>query len=253
MLFLSLERQKNKGHTMNLQSILKTELAARSKRNPNYSMRSFAKFLEMDPSLLSKFLNGKRNLSIKTRRKIGEKINLPLNLVEGDKGSDDNLLRYFSDIRYKLILELMNLDEFRPNAEWVSDQLEIPLVTTLTLLEDLQRMKMLSIDEGNNWTNLTNVGEDIIEDEDEGMFMNKTYQKEFFDQVYKALDRVEYEKREHSAVMVATDADMIQEVKQRIASFRSEMLDLLNQSQKKNTVFQLAISFSPLNTASNAS
>ncbi|HAZ13222.1 MAG: hypothetical protein A2X86_00670 [Bdellovibrionales bacterium GWA2_49_15] len=53
---------------------LKAQLAERQGRNPRYSLRSFARFLEIDSSALSKIMNGKRALGQKMMQRMGERL-----------------------------------------------------------------------------------------------------------------------------------------------------------------------------------
>ncbi|WP_413558615.1 DUF4423 domain-containing protein [Bdellovibrio sp. HCB209] len=56
---------------------LEDELARRSQNYPRYSLRAFARHLEVDSSFLSKILNGKRTVTMRTIRMFGERLNLP--------------------------------------------------------------------------------------------------------------------------------------------------------------------------------
>ena len=55
---------------------LQQELERRCQKNPRYSLRSFAKYLEIDPSALSKILNGKRPLGKRLIRRFAFKLAL---------------------------------------------------------------------------------------------------------------------------------------------------------------------------------
>lgn len=55
---------------------LEDELARRSQNYPRYSLRAFARHLEVDSSFLSKILNGKRTVTLRTIRMFGERLNL---------------------------------------------------------------------------------------------------------------------------------------------------------------------------------
>lgn|GEM_PF-5007755 len=55
---------------------LNLELDRRIMRNPRYSLRSFARFLEVDSSALSKMLRGKRPLGRKMIRQLGPRLGL---------------------------------------------------------------------------------------------------------------------------------------------------------------------------------
>ena len=56
---------------------LEDELARRSQNYPRYSLRAFARHLEVDSSFLSKILNGKRTVTLRTIRMFGERLNMP--------------------------------------------------------------------------------------------------------------------------------------------------------------------------------
>ena len=55
---------------------LKAELELRQQRRPQYSLRAFARDLNMSPSTLSDFFHGKLGLSKDRVRHIGTKLNL---------------------------------------------------------------------------------------------------------------------------------------------------------------------------------
>lgn len=56
--------------------MIRHRYAERRLRNPNYSIRAFARDLELSPSHLSEIFNGKEKLSLKTAAKIGPAIGL---------------------------------------------------------------------------------------------------------------------------------------------------------------------------------
>lgn len=56
---------------------LEDELARRSQNSPRYSLRAFARHLDVDSSFLSKILNGKRTVTLRTIRMFGERLNMP--------------------------------------------------------------------------------------------------------------------------------------------------------------------------------
>ena len=57
-----------------LGALLKQELSSRQAKNPQYSLRAFARFLNVDPSYLSKVLHGSRCFSDKTCQEILAKL-----------------------------------------------------------------------------------------------------------------------------------------------------------------------------------
>ncbi len=61
---------------------LQDELSLRQNRNPNYSLRAFARDLEMSPSFLCEFLAGRQGLSLARVRSIGSRLKLENEQIE---------------------------------------------------------------------------------------------------------------------------------------------------------------------------
>jgi len=60
----------------NYRSYLRQMMAEKAKRNPRFSLRAMAQFLEIAPSYLSSVLNGKKNFSFDTATTVAKKLNL---------------------------------------------------------------------------------------------------------------------------------------------------------------------------------
>lgn len=56
--------------------VLMEKFEQKKKNNPSFSLRAFARFLEMSPSKLSQILNSKQGLTIPYAEKICQKLNL---------------------------------------------------------------------------------------------------------------------------------------------------------------------------------
>ena len=76
------------GDVLDFQDWLVSEFTSRCKRNPRYSMRAFAKQLDMDPSSVSQLLSGKRNASKKMVKRITACVGTSDQVIEA-------LLRHF--------------------------------------------------------------------------------------------------------------------------------------------------------------
>lgn len=63
-------------------SFLQDELEKRCKKNPRFSLRAFARTLEVEPSALSKILHGKRALTPKMLMRMASQLGLPDNEIE---------------------------------------------------------------------------------------------------------------------------------------------------------------------------
>jgi plasmid maintenance system antidote protein VapI len=63
-------------------SFLQDELDKRCKKNPRFSLRAFARTLEVEPSALSKILHGKRALTPKMLMRMASQLGLPEQEIE---------------------------------------------------------------------------------------------------------------------------------------------------------------------------
>ncbi len=63
-------------------SFLQDELEKRCKKNPRFSLRAFARTLEVEPSALSKILHGKRALTPKMLMRMASHLGLPEQDIE---------------------------------------------------------------------------------------------------------------------------------------------------------------------------
>src|SRR5688500_15469109 len=114
---------------------LNEELLKRSKKNPNYSIRSFAQYLQVEPSSLAQILAGKRVLTDKMCERLGDKLGFtPIKMRTLTKGFSKNetdsfkafkkleedAFKVISDWYYYAILELTYCDQFKGSPRWIS-------------------------------------------------------------------------------------------------------------------------------------
>ena len=67
---------ENVNATSDFRQYLEDELARRTQNSPRYSLRAFARHLEVDSSFLSKILSGKRTVTMRSIRMFGQRLNL---------------------------------------------------------------------------------------------------------------------------------------------------------------------------------
>ncbi|MEZ0392701.1 MAG: helix-turn-helix domain-containing protein, partial [Pseudobdellovibrionaceae bacterium] len=113
-------------------SLLKQEYQFRQTKNPRYSMRSFAKCLEVDQSLLTKILNGKRNPSKPFIQKVNER--LGVDLIEAEQENEvpdsnyqavEDTFHLMSEWYHFALLELARTKEFVAEEDWICKRLRI--------------------------------------------------------------------------------------------------------------------------------
>lgn len=66
---------------LEIQNLLRSHLSEIKNQNPGFSLRAYARKLELSPSALSEILNGKRRISGKMAAKIIGRMNLPNELT----------------------------------------------------------------------------------------------------------------------------------------------------------------------------
>lgn len=64
-----------------LRKLLSKEFEYKKTKNPNYSLRAMARDIDISPSVISEYLNGKRSISPKSRYKVIRYLNLPLHMM----------------------------------------------------------------------------------------------------------------------------------------------------------------------------
>ncbi len=235
---------------------LNEELVRRKRLNSQYSMRSFANFLEMDNSTLSKILNSKRAVGTKLAIKILKKFHLnedkieeiiKFQKMEGDEFVPLSSEAYsmISDWYYYGILELIRLDEFIGNTAWIADRLNIPIDQASEAIKRLIEYKFIEIDDQGKWIDLTGGNTTHLE-KGSTTGAKRNHQKEIMKMGIEAIDYVPIEKRSHTSLTFAVDTEKIDEAKDLITKFRRDMAKLLSDGKKRDEVYHLGIQLYPI-------
>jgi len=154
---------------------LRRELDRRCESNANYSMRSFARALRVDPAVLSRTLSDKRALSYKVAKRVINHLHLSpqecsifLESVAEDHKQrglkkneafsdrrrpevgeiDAELFVQISDWYHHAIHRMTALDQFRSDPEWIADRLGISVLETRQALQRLSRAGMIKEENG---------------------------------------------------------------------------------------------------------
>lgn len=245
---------------------LQQELARRCKKNPYFSLRAFARTLNVEVSSLSKILNGKRSLTKKMLHKICSQLGLgpdrvtyfekrlrphhrtvAKETVVSKKTECAQLtldtFAIISEWYYYAILELATVKDFNPNPSWIAKVLGITVSEVNFAIERLQRVGVLSLTK-DRWEqkagHLTTIGSNFT------AVALRRLQQQILDQARKSLVLVPMEKRDQSAMTVAIDSCKLKEAKQRIKKFRRELCEFMQDGNEQDEVYQLSISLFPV-------
>ena len=246
--------------------LLQQTLIDRCKRNPAYSLRSFAQSLGVNHAILSLLLRSKRKMTERHVLTIGTKLGLkPHDLsyyidqlkLEQPLTFESKYVRYLalSPDQFEIltnwfpdaILELMRTKDFQSNTEWIASRLGISNVEVQATLERLERLKMIrkKVD-GVTW-------EDCVGDTSTIPFGETTasaqriHQRLLLELSAQKLETVPLEQRSHTSTTMAIPMKKLAMAKQMIREFRSKMQRALQEPQGQNEeVYQLQLSFFPL-------
>lgn len=242
----------------NFRVMLERELSRRSKKNPSYSLRSFAKSLDMDASLLSKLLSGKRPINDGHILKLGPKLGLSLRgLKKFQEGSNDKISAAFkplsldqydliSEWEHYAILELVSLKSFKPCLKWVATQLKSTTNKVRACVKRLERSGLLKIEEDGSWVDISSGYSTHILGENITTEAHKASQKEILKKAIKSIDDIDFKKRDQSSMMLSTSPEKIIKAKKMITKFRRELTYFLEDTEDKTAVYQLSVSLFPL-------
>ncbi len=240
---------------------LKEEFARKCKRNPKFSLRAFASLLEIESSALSKILNGKRRLTPQMVMRLGKKLNLGpkelsrFSIVPNQNYGDTSYLEFqqltldqfsvIADWYHYAIHELVKLNSFKSNTQWISKTLKISIAEASSATERLIRLGYLEKTENGQLVNksgpLTTVGNKFS-----GVAFRKL-QKQILEKALEALEEIPMDKRSQTSMTMAISTKKLNQAKKKIDKFRRELSEFLEEDQNSlDAVYHLGISLYPV-------
>jgi transcriptional regulator with XRE-family HTH domain len=240
---------------------LKKEYKDLCEKNPNYSLRAFAKKLGISPSALSALINRKRRFTDKMKVRLGLRLDLPTSVIEKYVSQDPNT-RYgdiafshaeyspfdldrfaiISDWYHMAILELVNIDGFHLSGQNIAKALGIPVTEANSAIERLRDQGLLFQKNG-KWKSRPNTTMPLKGSAAEAIrkFVRQSLKKSI-----DALDTIDVKNRDHTTITIATDACQMEQAKSLITKFRRDMAQLLESAPQKSQVYQLQVSLFPI-------
>ena len=241
---------------------LQQEYSQRSRKNPRYSIRAFAKVLAMDPSSVSQIISGKRRVSAKILQRLCDRLSVaPLVRAELFKSiktpSDEaaqaapaytqlaaDAFAIISDWYHCAILELTFCEEFESSPKWIAQKLGISVTDSKIALDRLLRLELLEIENGRlvkSETFLTNYSEGFTAP------ALKELQRQLLHKALHAIDHIEQPKKDITSMTMAIDPAKLPAAKNRIKKFRRELCAFL-ENGRRTVVYNLGIQLFPLST-----
>ena len=242
------------GQTMDqaaLQNLLRECFSQSQAKNPAYSLRAFAKRLDMGLGTISEVLAGKRNLSAKSAQKILDRLSIdPTQRKKIFRGtsfkpsyqiSELAADHYFilSEWYYLAILNLVRTGNFKPTASHLSVRLGIPVRTAKQSLERLLRVGLLRF-EGKKL-----VRQQIAIQTTDGI-PNQAIRKahlQTLDLAKKAMEEDPLITFDLSSLTFAFSLEDLKEAKVMIREFQDEFAERFSMRKDATEVYRLATQF----------
>ncbi|UXR64806.1 TIGR02147 family protein [Bdellovibrio bacteriovorus] len=242
--------------------LLQEELVARCRSNPNYSLRSFARSLQVEPSALSQMINGKRPITEKMKMRLGSALGLTTDQLrrlpasaEAMQGHNEIRIQFqqltmdsfavISDWYHYAILELTYLEDFKSDAIWIAQRLGITKSEVNIAVNRLLRLGLLKKNEKGKWIDASENGELTHLSPSETSDAARKYQIQLLELSQNAVREIAVKKRNHTSATLCFDPEDLELAIERIADFRRSFARDF-QPKKAKDVYQLQISFFPL-------
>jgi uncharacterized protein (TIGR02147 family) len=246
---------------------LQAVLVDRCKRNPRYSLRSFAKCLNVNHAHLSLILRGQRPLTNKFIQKAALALGLkPAKIetfIESEKRKSSTLgefsiqesnLHFLAEDEFEAIaewyhdaiLELARLPKFKNDPRWISARLGITTVQAADAVERLVRLGFLKFNEDGRVSPEFQDTSTNITPESTSVAL-RFQQRQILKKSLEALDELPRTLRDHSSLTLAISSKKLSKAKSLIAEFRMRFMEIMQDNPDGyEEVFQLSIGFFPL-------
>ena len=234
---------------------LENLLHERVKTNPQFSLRAFARMVNVSPAVLSRILSGKRKLTFSLATRIADALALaPDQRIFSTNytcaTSSDLSVDCFTAMKdwyHYAITQLILLEEFREDHKWIAKMLGISELESKIAIDRLLKLEVLDRDVSGN---LFKTNMHLATSTEIAASGIKHFQKEILKKAMQALDSTDSGERNISSLTIAINENNLAEAKKEIRRFKQRMSELLT-SGDKTRVYNLGVHLFPLSKTSN--
>lgn len=244
-----------------VQNILQNEFQLQFAKDPYFSVRSFARMLEIDSSSLSKILSGQRTISTKLVHRICDKLHFGPKLrgqllgeIHGQSTEPSpyhqmttDTFAVISEWYHFAILELTYVEDFKNSPRWIAKKLGLRPAQAKLAVQRLLRLGLLKESKGQlikTHASLTNYSEGITSS------AHRHLQLELLNKAISCIETVKPANKDITSMTMAIDLAKMPQAKKRILKFRRDMCKFL-ESGLREEVYSLSIQLYPLTVVKN--
>lgn len=246
-------------------SLIARQLASRQRRNPKYTLRSFARDLNLNPGTLSAIMLGRRAipkarlvdicdrmalaprqraLFLKLWREEAVQLSSPVDDQTESVEVDELHFQILSEWEHFAFLSLLRTAGFRSDPGWIAGRLGISVPRVLDVLDRLQAAGFVSRSSGGELKRTTpplKTSEGVA-----SAALRKAHAEELV-LAEKALQSVPVDRRNFSSMTMAMNPERMAEAVALITKFRTDLAALCEENQATE-VYQICIQIFPLTT-----
>ena len=247
-------------------SILKNEFESRKQKNSKYSLRAFARYLDIDASSLSKILSGKRGLASVQARHIAkrlyktekEKLEFYRLVLESENKNkkcpaiipeydfilnEQQHYKLIAEWEYYAILNLVELKNTKSDPEYFAKRLNIAIKRAERVIVDLIEMGFLNHDQEGHYYRTKKKLNTSTETASSAL---KAAHCQEFELAKESLLKDAIDLRAFYSATVQTDVVKLKAAKKLSIKYLNQLMKLLESSESKTEVYQIGIQIFPL-------
>jgi uncharacterized protein (TIGR02147 family) len=251
--------------TKTCRQFLSEELARRTKVNPRYSQRAFARQMGLSPGELSEIVRGKRGLSLRSALRVSQALGLSpsetrhlITLAQLEKSvrygaevpmeeSADlptrqrltiEMFHVVSDWICFAILSLADTRGFALDSTWIARRLAVSLAEAQVALDRLERVGLIERPRDDGELRVT--PDYVISPSGIPSEAIRNYHRQILKKASEALDLQSMAERDFTGTGFAIDLARLPELKKEITRFQEEMVTRFS-SRTGDEVYQLEV------------
>lgn len=158
---------------------------------------------------------------------------------------DRDMFEYLSHWYHPAIRELATRSDFRADPEWISARLS-PSVEPEKVRESLDLLFDMGLLERDEEGTVVRRDPSLTTGHEVGSLAIGNFHRQMLERAAESIESVESEHRDVSGVTMCIDAELVEELKERIHEFRETLLHLAEQVDDPEMVYQFNMQLFPL-------